>query len=83
VESACDKWAGAEIAWNAIEWVLGHDHLAGPALVEGGNLRAFIYQGAISIKQPDIAVIYSVEVDEIVIKAVKFKNASASYAGKA
>lgn len=82
LESACDKWTGTEIAWEAIEWVLSHDSQVGRSLNESGSLRALIYDGANSIKQPDIEVTYMIEIYEIVVKTAEFKDAKAYYAGK-
>jgi hypothetical protein len=82
LESACDKWPGTEIAWEAIEWVLAHDPLVGRPLNEDGSLRAFIYDGANSIKQPDIEVTYTINLNEIVVKITEFRNAKATYSGK-
>jgi len=81
LESACDKWAGTEIAW-VIEWVMSHNSHVGRPLNESGSLRAFIYDGANSINQPDIEVTYMVEVYEIVVKTAEFNDAKAHYAGK-
>jgi hypothetical protein len=82
LESACHRWSGTEIAWEAIEWVLAHDSLVGRALNESGSVRAFIYDGANSIKQPDITVTYVLTVNEIIVKIAEFKNAKAPFAGK-
>jgi hypothetical protein len=83
LESACDRWAGTEIAWEAIEWALCRDPDVGRALNEGGSERAFVYIGARSIHQPDIEVTYVVEGNEIVVKIAEFADAKASYAGRA
>jgi hypothetical protein len=63
--------------------VLAHDPLVGRLLTEAGNLRAFEYDGARSIKQPDLHVIYEVLDHEIVIKVVGYDEAKASSAGHA
>jgi hypothetical protein len=83
VDSAEIKWADAARAWQAIEWVLARDELVGRPLNEGGTLRAFYYDGAKSIGQPDVAVIYEVTDTEIIIRDAVFTDAKYSQAGKA
>ncbi len=70
------------MAWMAIEWVLARDPLVGRALTEKGNLRAFQYDGAKSIKQPDLYVIYEIFGNEIVVKVVGYDEAQAPNAGR-
>jgi hypothetical protein len=82
LESACRKWNGTEVAWEAIEWVLCRDPEVGRALNESGRIRAFIYVGARSIHQPDIEVTYVTDLHEITVKIVVFSDAKASYAGR-
>jgi hypothetical protein len=67
----------------AIEWVLSHDPDVGRPLTEKGNLRAFLYDGARSIKQPDLYVIYEILNNHIVIKVVGYDEAQAARAGRA
>jgi hypothetical protein len=83
VDAACDIWEGAETAWLAIEWTLSRDPKAGSPLRESGDLRAFVYVGARSIKQPDVRVIYQIAPDLIVIKDAVFTEAKAMSAGLA
>jgi hypothetical protein len=52
-------------------------------LTEGGSLRAFVYDGARSIDQPDIEVIYEIQLNVIVIRNAVFSNAKAPQAGRA
>jgi hypothetical protein len=59
VDAAIPKWAGAERAWEAIEFTLSHDQLAGVSLNEAGTLRAFVFHGAQSASIPDISVTYT------------------------
>jgi hypothetical protein len=82
VDSACDKWEGAELAWTVIEWTLAHDPLVGMPLTEHGNVRGFLYDGAQSIGQPDLEVIYEIQQDAIIVRSAIFTNPKASFAGR-
>jgi hypothetical protein len=82
VDSACDRWDDTDRAWIAIEWALVRDPLMGVPLFEGGNVRGFVYWGAMSINQPDVDVIYEVQQDAIIIKSAIFTDAKASQAGR-
>ena len=83
LDAACLTWEDTERAWEAIEWTLARDPHVGVPLSEGGTLRALIYQGASSIGQPDIEVIYEVQAEAVVVKNAIFSNAKASLAGHA
>ena len=84
VDSACDKWEGAEQCWRAIEWALCRDPFgAGVAMSDSGKLRALHYDGARSINQPDVDVIYEVTEHAIIIKDAVFTDAKATRAGYA
>jgi hypothetical protein len=78
-----ETWGDAERAWIAIEWALVRDPLVGVPLIEGGNIRAFVYYGARSIDQPDVDVIYEIQNDAIIIRSAVFTDAKASQAGRA
>jgi hypothetical protein len=82
VDSACDKWEDAERAWIAIEWALAHDPAVGVPLTEGGNVRGLLYDGARSIGQPDVEVIYEIQQDAVVVRSAVFTDAKASFAGR-
>jgi hypothetical protein len=82
VDSACDTWEDAERAWVAIEWTLAHDPAIGVPLTEQGNVRGFLYDGAQSIGQPDIEVIYEIQQDAIIVRSAVFRNPEASFAGR-
>jgi hypothetical protein len=60
LDYVCEHWEGAEKAWWAIEWVLSRDPSVGPLLTDKAEVRGFQYDGARSIKQPDLYVIYHV-----------------------
>jgi hypothetical protein len=47
-----------------------------------GGVRGFMYDGARSISQPDIEVIYQIEDHQIVVKSAVFSDAKASAAGR-
>lgn len=82
LDSACEQWDGTEIAWSAIEWTLAHDTEVGRLITNKANVRELIYDGAKSIKHPDIYVVYEVMVHQIVIKLAVFVEAQASYVGR-
>lgn len=67
----------------AIEWVLARDPDVGVPLTEGGNIRAFLYDGARSIKQPDVEIIYQIQLNEIIVHSAVFTDAKAERAGRA
>jgi hypothetical protein len=81
VDSGCDKWQDAERAWRAIEWALAHDPAVGVPLTERGKVRGLLYDGARSIGQPDVEVIYEIREDEIIVRSAVFRDARASFAG--
>jgi hypothetical protein len=54
----------------------------GVPLIEGGNVRGFVYYGARSIDQPDVDVIYEIQQDAIIIRSAVFTDAKASQAGR-
>jgi hypothetical protein len=83
LDSAINKWDDTERAWTAIEWTLARDPLAGRPLTEKGNIRGFEYDGARSIDQPDIEVIYEITLHEIIVRDAVFSNAKATQAGRA
>jgi hypothetical protein len=83
LDSAVRKWDDTERAWIAIEWTLVRDPIVGRPLTEKGNIRAFEYDGARSIGQPDIEVIYEITLHEIIVRNAVFSNAKATQAGRA
>lgn len=82
LDSACEQWDGASIAWSAIEWTLARDPASGRLVTNKANVRELIYDGVKSIKHPDIYVVYEVMEHQIVIKLAVFVEAQASYAGR-
>jgi len=82
VDSAFDRWGDAERAWIAIEWTLARDPQVGTPLNESGSLRGFVYAGAKSIGQPDVDVIYEIDVDTIIVRSAVFTDAKASQAAE-
>jgi hypothetical protein len=83
LDSATITWGDTERAWQAIEWTLARDPQVGVPLNDTGSVRAFVYQGAKSIGQPDIEVIYEIQAHSVVIRNAVFSNARASHAGRA
>jgi len=82
VDSACDEWEDAERAWMAIEWALARDPHVGVPLTEGGNVRGLLYDGARSIDQPDVQVIYEIQQNAIIVRSAVFNDAKARFAGR-
>jgi len=82
VDSACEQWDGTTIAWSAIEWTLARDPEAGRLITNKANVRELIYDGAKSIKHPDVYIVYEVLEHQIIIKLAVFVEAQASYAGR-
>jgi hypothetical protein len=83
VDSAVERWPDAERAWGAIEWTLARDPSVGIPLSESGKIRGFVYEGARSIGQPDVDVIYEITSMEIIVRSAEFKDAQARQAGHA
>jgi hypothetical protein len=83
LDAAVLKWEDAERAWFAIEWTLARDPQIGVPLNEKGDVRAFVYAGAKSIGQPDIDVIYLIELHAIVVRSAVFSEPIAGQAGRA
>jgi hypothetical protein len=76
------NWNDADRAWQAVEWCLARDSRIGVPLNEAGMLRAFVYDGAVSIGQPDIEVIYEILANAIIVQSVVFSKAKATHAGR-
>lgn len=84
LDSAIDCWRDTERAWEAVEWAIARDPLVGLPLSESGKIRGFVYDGARSIGQPDIQVIYEIATrSEICVRSAQFSDAKASQAGRA
>lgn len=84
LDEAVEKWAGTQIAWEAATWVVLHDNEIGVALTSDGMIRAFTYEGAKSIHQPTITLVYEiVGKQEIVIRRARFTEPKYGQAGRA
>lgn len=84
VDEAILRWQGAERSWEAVEYVLTHDPTIGKALSESGKLRSFVYHGAKSVCMPDIAVIYEIPDDRVIIvHDAEFKDSRFPFQGTA
>ena len=75
VDAACQQWSRAEDAWAAVTWVLAHDPSVGLPLVEGGQLRALVYDGSFAHEMPAIYVLYEIADQEIVVREAHFRDA--------
>jgi hypothetical protein len=76
------NWNDADRAWQAVKWCLARDSRTGVPLNESGTLRAFIYDGAVSIGQPDIEIIYEIQANAIIVQNAVFSNAKETHAGR-
>jgi hypothetical protein len=74
VEDACEQWARAQEAWDVICWVLARDPTCGVPLSEGGQARAFTYEGSLAHEMPTILVIYDVDDHYVTIHEARFSN---------
>lgn len=83
LDEALEKWAGTAVAWESATWVILRDPEVGVPLNERGSLRVFTYDGAQSIQQPTITLIYEVTRLETTIKAARFAEAKYGNAGRA
>ena len=81
LDSALRRWKRAELAWDAINWVLSHDPEAGPLLAEGHALRGFTYPGARSIDEPDVDVLYDDTVLAVTVHNLTFRDARSPNVG--
>jgi hypothetical protein len=83
-DAAFDQWERADEVWNAMEWTLARDPIAGVALTESGHVRSFIIQGARSVGWPTLTVIYTNDnEDQITIHEAIFEEAGTYKAGLA
>lgn len=83
LDDALLKWEGTAVAWECATWVVLRDPSIGAPLKEGGALRVFTYDGARSIKQPTITLIYETGRHEITVKAARFEEAKYGTTGRA
>jgi hypothetical protein len=82
-DAACEKWARAEDAWEAITWAIARDPSLGEAVTESGKTRLLKYVGARSIKMPSVTVIYEVAEPFIIVHSAEFAEAEYGQAGNA
>lgn len=83
VDDAKEQWARADHAWDACTWALVRDPTVGEPLSEGGNVRAFAYDGARATDMPDIMVLYDFDDRYVTIRSVRFSPSKHPYAGTA
>ncbi|WP_137113338.1 hypothetical protein [Mesorhizobium sp. GR13] len=82
-DDACEKWTGAEYAWNAATFVVLRDPKIGEPLNESGSVRSFTFDGARSRNIPTLILIYECEGDTTTIRAARFSDAKYTVAGRA
>lgn len=83
LDAATLQWTGAELAWEALTWVICRDPEAGQPITESGRVRTYEIQGARSRDMPSVAVIYEETVFGIIIHDATFSQAKAFVAGTA
>jgi hypothetical protein len=75
VDDACERWSRAQDAWDVISWVISRDPTCGVPLTEGGQARAFVYEGSWAHEMPTIVVIYDVDDHYVTIREARFSDA--------
>jgi hypothetical protein len=84
LDEAVEWWSGTRVAWEAATWVVLRDPQVGMPLTEDGTIRVFTYEGARSIHQPTITVVYEVTgKHEVTIRRARFTEPKYGQAGKA
>ena len=84
LDEAVECWAGTQVAWEAITWAVVHDTELGKPLTDDGMIRAFTYDGARSIQQPTITVVYEIiGKRQVVIRRARFTEAKYGQSGTA
>lgn len=81
VDDACDRWARAAEAWDALIWALARDAEFGNVIGERGSRRAVTLEGARSIGLPTLTAVYRVEPRRVVVERVRFLEAKSPRAG--
>lgn len=82
-DDACERWARAEDAWEAVKWALSRDPYIGTPLTEGGQARAFTLQGRWAWEMPTITVLYRIETPYVTIESAQFDDAQTGSIGNA
>jgi hypothetical protein len=83
VDDACERWARAEDAWEAIKWALARDPYIGTPLTEGGMVRSFTLEGLWAWEMPTITVVYEIDLHVISVHSVLFEDAATGPIGRA
>lgn len=83
LDAAVDEWPRIEDAWNAVTWAISRDHTIGDPVTESGLIRAFVFEGAISIGMPTIRVLYVVEPELITVASIFIVRPRFSQVGRA
>jgi len=76
VDDASEKWGRFDDAWESVSWVLSRDPTVGHPLVEGGHIRAMVFDGSWAHDMPTIDVVYEITETNIVIQRVRFREAT-------
>ncbi len=69
---ARETWSGADLAWDAVTWIVAHDPDGGDKVSESGQVRGRTLRGARSIFMPNITILYRIEPYQIVVLDVMF-----------
>lgn len=76
VDAACEKWARAAEAWEAITWAIAHDPSVGYSITESGKVRVLESAGARSIQLPTVWMLYSYSDALVTVHEVRFTDAT-------
>lgn len=84
LDAACERWARAMDAWEAIKWSVAHDpEDETTSLSDDGHTRLLVSEGAASIGWPTIAIVFEYNRYNITILEAQFSNAKAPQPGRA
>lgn len=76
------RWKGTVAAWEIVTWVVLRDPGVGIPLTEDGAIGSFTYQGAKSIEQPTITVVYETTRMETTIRSALFTEPKFGQVGR-
>ena len=84
LDAACQRWARAVDAWEAITWSVARDpEDETTPLSDDGLTRLLVSEGAASIGWPTIAIVFEYDRRNITILDAQFSNAKAQQSGRA
>jgi hypothetical protein len=81
-DDALEKWDGAELAIQALEWGLSRDEIAGDPIHEGGKVRSVTLDGARSRNIPSVTVIYETDPQTVTLHSAFFEDSRYDQSGQ-